>query len=140
MSAAEKSSKPYGYTFARNLPSLRDWTLFFLFSRHFVPGYPRFNPSGIKCVRATPRRCDKLALMTMIPKLLRLILWIIIGALFLGGGCVACALLWKETDTTKAVLLAVAALIGGAGCLYSVFRSLRVISPTAKGPFILTLH
>jgi hypothetical protein len=22
--------------------------VFFLFSRHFVPGYPRFNPSGIK--------------------------------------------------------------------------------------------
>ena len=21
--------------------------VFFLFSRHFVPGYPRFNPSGI---------------------------------------------------------------------------------------------
>jgi hypothetical protein len=33
-------------TFARNLdqPSLRDWTRL---SRHFVPGYPRFNPSGI---------------------------------------------------------------------------------------------
>lgn len=76
----------------------------------------------------------------VIHKLLRLILWITIGALFIAGGCAACALLWKETDTTKAVLLAVAALIGAAGCLYSVFRFLRVISPTAKGPFILTLH
>ncbi|MBV8225818.1 MAG: hypothetical protein JO232_11600 [Verrucomicrobia bacterium] len=51
-----------------------------------------------------------------IHKLLRLILWITIGALFIAGGCAACALLWKETDTTKAVLLAVAALIGAAGC------------------------
>jgi hypothetical protein len=37
----------------------------------------------------------------VIHKLLRLILWITIGALFIGKGCAACALLWKETDATN---------------------------------------
>ena len=73
-------------------------------------------------------------------KLLRLILWIAVGLLCLAWGCAACALLWKETDTTKAVILAAAAVLGGVGYIYSVFRFLRVISPSAKGPFILTLH
>jgi hypothetical protein len=61
-------------------------------------------------------------------KLLRLILWIAVGLFCLAGGCAACALLWKETDTTKAVILAAAAVLGGAGCLCSVFRFLRVSS------------
>jgi hypothetical protein len=45
-------------------------------------------------------------------------LWIAVGLLCLAGGCVACALLWKETDTTKAIILAAAAVLGGVGCIY----------------------
>jgi hypothetical protein len=70
----------------------------------------------------------------MTHKLRRLILWITVGALCLSAGCAAAALLANETDTTKAVLLAAAALTGGAGAIYSTFRFLRIISPSAKGP------
>jgi hypothetical protein len=73
-------------------------------------------------------------------KLRRLILWGSVAALFLGAGTVACGLLSEQTDTTKAILLFIAALVGGAGCIYSFYRCLREISPKPKRPFISTLH
>jgi hypothetical protein len=73
-------------------------------------------------------------------KLLRMILWVSLGILFLALGSVACGLLWEQTDTTSAILFFVAAIVGGGGCIYSFYRFLREISAKPKAPFISTLH
>lgn len=73
-------------------------------------------------------------------KLLRMILWVSLGILFLVGGSVACGLLWQQADTTSAILVFIAALVGCVGCVYSFYRFLREISSKPKAPFISTLH
>jgi hypothetical protein len=72
-------------------------------------------------------------------KLMRMILWISLGTLFLAGGTVASAFLWQQTDPPKAILLFVVALAGAGGCVYSFYRCLREISSKPKPPFISTL-
>jgi hypothetical protein len=73
-------------------------------------------------------------------KLLRMILWVCLSAVFLGAGCLASGLLSQEENATRAVLLFLAALAGAAGCLFYFYRFLREISPRPKPPFISTLH
>jgi hypothetical protein len=72
-------------------------------------------------------------------KLIRIVLWISLGTLFLAGGTFASALLWYETDPTKAILLFVAALVCAGGSVYSFYRCLRDVSSKPKPPFIATL-
>ena len=72
-------------------------------------------------------------------KVLKMILWFSLGVLFLMGGAVACGFLWRQTETTSAILFFVAALVGVMGCVYSFYRFLREISTKPKAPFIATL-
>ena len=70
----------------------------------------------------------------------RMILWAFLSIVFLAAGSVACGLLSQEEDTTKAVLLFLAALAESAGCMFFFYCFLREISPKPKAPFISTLH
>ena len=97
--------------------------------------------------RADVRRMNSVAELSTGPtatksekKLLRMILWVSLGILFLAAGSIACGLLWEQTDTTSAILFFIAALVGGAGCIYWFYRFLREISSKPKAPFISTLH
>ncbi len=73
-------------------------------------------------------------------KYLRLVLWAFLSAAFLGGGCVASGLLFREESPILAALLFVAALVGAAGCMFYFYQFLREISPRPRPPFISTLH
>jgi hypothetical protein len=70
----------------------------------------------------------------------RMILWAFLSIVFLAAGSVACGLLSQEEDTTKAVLLFLAALAETAGCIFFFYCFLQEISPKPKPPFISTLH
>jgi hypothetical protein len=69
-----------------------------------------------------------------------MILWACLSAVFLGAGSFASGLLSQQENALNAVLLFLAAIVGGAGCIFYFYRLLREISPKPKPPFISTLH
>jgi hypothetical protein len=73
-------------------------------------------------------------------KYLRMMIWAGLSIASLGEGSLASGLLSTEENSVTAILLFLAAIIGGAGCLFFFFCFLREISPRPRGPFISTLH
>ena len=73
-------------------------------------------------------------------KYLRMMIWAGLSIASLGEGSLASGLLSMEENSVTAILLFLAAIIGGAGCLFFFFCFLREISPRPRGPFISTLH
>jgi hypothetical protein len=73
-------------------------------------------------------------------KYLRMMIWAGLSIASLGEGSLASGLLSMEENSVAAILLFLAAIIGGAGCLFFFFCFLREISPRPRGPFISTLH
>jgi hypothetical protein len=70
---------------------------------------------------------------------LRMMIWASLSIASLGEGSLASGLLSREENSVTAILLFLAAIIGGAGCLFFFFCFLREISPRPRGPFISTL-
>jgi hypothetical protein len=62
--------------------------------------------------------------------------WACLSIAFLGGGSLAAGFLFTEETDTKAVLLFVAALLGGVGCIFSAGCFLQQLSSKPKGPYI----
>jgi|ERR1700676_4226102 hypothetical protein len=73
-------------------------------------------------------------------KYFRMMIWAGLSIASLGEGSLASGLLSTEENSVTAILLFLAAVIGGAGCLFFFFCFLREISPRPRGPFISTLH
>jgi hypothetical protein len=73
-------------------------------------------------------------------KYLRMMIWAGLSIASLGEGSLASGLLSREENSVTAILLFLAAIVGGAGCLFFFFCFLREISPRPRSPFISTLH
>src|SRR5450631_3534778 len=73
-------------------------------------------------------------------KYLRMMIWACLSIASLGEGSLASGLLSKEENSVTAIFLFLAAIIGGAGCLFFFFCFLRETSPRPRGPFISTLQ
>jgi hypothetical protein len=78
--------------------------------------------------------------VTSAKKYFRMMIWAGLSIASLGEGSLASGLLSMEENSVTAILLFLAAVIGGAGCLFFFFCFLREISPRPRGPFISTLH